>query len=237
MNVSRDDSLLVVAPHPDDEVLGCGGLITKIKENRGRVYVLFLTNGETSEFSKIGRTTSQERLKEIHDAMSYLEVDDWDIAFEEPSFHLKLDTTPLLDIISKIEKTSKVAIEKVQPTILACPQESDYNQDHRKACEASIAATRPAPNTHKVFIPTVIGYEFAATTNWGFEPYLSRNLIVSLEKDHLTKKQNAMKYYKTQVRESAHTRSIENIESLARIRGAMAGIEYAEGYHIYRTTL
>src|SRR3989344_9283508 len=74
--------LLVVAPHPDDEVIGCGGLIQKIKEGSGKVYILFLTVGETRDFSKKGISSLATRKKEIEKVAKFLQYDDYDIALE-----------------------------------------------------------------------------------------------------------------------------------------------------------
>ena len=78
----KTQTLLVVAPHPDDEIIGCGGLINKIKENGGRVYVLYLTVGETRDFSKRGYSGLEERRKELEEVSKFLKFDGFDLAFE-----------------------------------------------------------------------------------------------------------------------------------------------------------
>lgn len=229
----NNQKLLVIAPHADDEVLGCGGLIHRIKKEGGKVYVLFLTLGTTRDYSPQGISTAGSRNKEIAAVMKYLKVDNYDIAFPGDKFHLKLDTIPSLDIIGMIEKKSQVSVEKVRPTIIASTQVSDYNQDHRAAAYACIAATRPAPHDLKPFIPLVLGYEFAANS-WSItEPNVS-NFFISLDKEDLAAKIKAMQLYQSQTRGGSHTRSLITLENLAKLRGAQVGSFAAEAFYCHR---
>ncbi|OGG03715.1 hypothetical protein A2W14_06910 [Candidatus Gottesmanbacteria bacterium RBG_16_37_8] len=226
-------NLLVIAPHPDDEVLGCGGLIHRIKSSGGKVYVLFLTLGTTADYSKRGISTSLSRGKEIIKVMKFLDVDDYDIAFPGNKYHLKLDSLPSLEIIDMIEKKSKVSINKIRPTVIATTQITDYNQDHRAAAKSTIAALRPAPHDLKLFIPLVLGYEFAANS-WNIINPQSPNFYISLQKKDLSAKIKAMDLYKSQTRAGSHTRSSTTIKSLAKLRGAQCGSFAAEAYYCYR---
>ena len=225
--------LLIIAPHPDDEVLGCGGLISRIKSAGGKIYILFLTLGTTSDYSARGSSTVSMRRKEILQVMNLLKVDDYDIAFPGDKYHLKLDSLPSRDIIEAIETKSKVSLKKVAPTIIASTQFSDYNQDHRAAAASTIAATRPAPPKLKTFVPLVLGYEFAANSWNVFNPQ-PLNFYVSLTKEDLDIKIKAMKYYTSQIRSGTHTRSAKTIEYLAKLRGAQIGCFAAEVFYCYR---
>ncbi len=229
--------LLVVAPHPDDEVLGCAGLMKKVKNNGGKVYVLFLTNGTTHEFSKNGVTTQQEREKEINAVSTLLQIDGWKIAFPGDKYHLSLDTVPQKEIIHQIEKGSTISLETIQPTMIATTYKSDYNQDHRACFEAVIAATRPAPPASKPFQPIVFAYEFTANLTWSLSSSLTPNMLVSLTDEELETKIQAMQLYESQVRDKNHTRSLEHIKNLARLRGAGAGVPYAEAFQTLRIVL
>jgi len=236
MDLSKQ-TLLVIAPHPDDEVLTCGGLIKKIKNKGGKVYVLFLTNGYMKDFSEKGFSSQDERKKEIEKVAHILEIDGWKIAFPGNDYHMKLDTIPQIEIITNIEKGDRISIEEVRPTIIATTQHADYNQDHRATNLAVLSATRPAPKKYKHRTHLVIGYEFTATVNWGPEPFLQRNLYIPLTRAELDAKKDAMASYTSQVREGPHTRNLDQIEYLARVRGASCGEELAESYHIYRHIL
>jgi len=229
----KDARLLVIAPHPDDEVLGCAGLIHRIKAAGGKVFVLFLTLGTTADYSPQGISTSQTRNKEIKEVMKYLRIDDFEIAFPGNKYHLKLDQLPVFDLIETIEKKSKVSIANASPTILATSQVSDYNQDHSTVAKASVAATRPAPHDLKPFLPLVLSYEFAANS-WNMLNSPPPNFYVSLSKEDLKAKIKAMQIYKSQIRRGFHTRSAKTIESLAKLRGAQVGCYAAEAFYCYR---
>ena len=75
--------MLVVAPHPDDEVLGCGGLMSRIRENGGEVHVLVMTVGDTRQYG--GTSVATVRLRELKEAMKYLRIDDFNVALKGAS--------------------------------------------------------------------------------------------------------------------------------------------------------
>ena len=234
----HNKTLLIISPHPDDEILGCGGLIKKVKDNGGKVYVLYLTIGDTIEFTAHeALSTQEERLGEIQQVANFLQYDGWSIAFPGNQYHLRLDTLAQADIITAIENNPKVSIEAVHPDIVLTTQFSDYNQDHRASCTATITACRPSPYNAKGKIRSVLGYEFTATVASGFEPYLERNFFAQLSEDDMAIKLQAMRLYDSQIREKAHTRSLENIKNLAMLRGAMCGADYAEAFHCYRSVI
>ena len=231
----HNKTLLIISPHPDDEILGCGGFIKKIKDNGGKVYVLFLTIGDTIEFTAHeAYSTQEQRLLEIQQVATFLKYDGWTVAFPGNQHHLRLDVMPQADIITAIENGPQVSIEQIHPDIVATTQLSDYNQDHRAACMATITACRPSPYNAKGKIRAVLGYEFTATVGSGFEPHLERNFFVQLSEDDIETKITAMTLYGSQVREKTHTRSLENMRNLAMLRGTMCGANFAEGFHCYR---
>lgn len=231
-NLSKQ-KLLVVAPHPDDEVIGCGGLIKKIKDSGGMVYILFLTVGDTKEFSRKGHSTANQRQKEIEAVSKFLKFDDYEIAFMGNEYHLKLDLLGQKAIMETIERQSKVAIERIKPTIVAFPSIDSYNQDHRIAAEATHATLRPAQNKFKHFVPTVISYEEVAD-GWKLKEAKEPNFFVPLTQKEINVKLSALKLYKSQARAFPDTRAIETIRSLAKIRGAQSGNDFAESYFAYR---
>src|SRR5687768_7892759 len=139
-------TLLVIAPHPDDEVIGCGGLISKIKAQGGKVYILFMTVGLSKDLSQGGRISSaKQRIREIEDVAQRLQFDEWRIAFNGDNYHLQLDQVPQKKLIHEIERGKKISLEVIQPDILAIPMLQDYNQDHRAVAQAALTACRPSP--------------------------------------------------------------------------------------------
>jgi len=226
----KDQKLLVVAPHPDDEVLGCGGLIKKIKQAGGNVSVLYLTVGDTQDYSASGKSTSSQRISEIKKVAKFLDFDDWEIALEGNDYHLQLDKVPQLKLISIIDKY----IAKLTPTILATTQSYDYNQDHIACAKAVAAATRPAPLEDR-YIPNIImGYHSVVTAGWAQIQVPNPNFYLQLNKHDLAAKAQALGLYTSQVRENGHQRTPEAVEKIARVWGMHAGTEYAESYFIHK---
>ena len=225
--------LLIIAPHPDDEIIGCGGLIKRIKDEGGKVYVLYMTVGDTKDFSQKGFSSADERLKEIKAVARFLKIDGWDIAFPGNDYHLKLDLLGQKALMDKIERESKVSVEKIKPTVLAFPSSDSYNQDHRVVAEATHASLRPASQNNKHILETVLIYEEPAdgwTLKVGFEP----NFFVPLTSSQLNAKITALKLYKSQLRSSPDLRSPEILKVFAKARGALSGCQLAEGYRNLR---
>lgn len=232
LNIDRQ-TLLVMAPHPDDEVLGCGGLIKRIKDNGGKVYVVFLTVGNTKDYSKSGSSTIQERIKEIEKVAKFLKYDDYKIVFPGDEFHLKLDQMPKKDLISEIENGQRISLNKIKPTIVATPQHHDYNQDHSACSQAVLAATRPLSDELKPLQRTVLGYESVPTADWWDTPH-NVNFFVQLSDSDLEAKLTALKIYQSQVRNGNHPRSLKSMKNLANLRGMQSGNGVAEAFYCYR---
>lgn len=228
----KNEKLLVIAPHADDEVLGCGGLIRKIKNAGGRVYVQFLTNAPTRDFSKKGKSTLDERNREIEAVAKFLKFDAWHMAFEDDEHHLKLDKHGQSKIIQLVERKSPLAIEKIKPTIIALPSLYAYNQDHQLSARAVHAALRPAEST-KHFVRTVLAYEMPAD-KWSVTMQNVPNFFVKLTASEFKAKLESIKLYSSQLRPSPNLRAIKTIEALGRLRGALCGARFAEAYLLYR---
>lgn len=225
--------LLVIAPHPDDEILGCGGFIKKNKDLGGQVYVQYLTIGDTRDFSQKGNSTVSERKKEIEEVAKYLNFDDYHIGFIGNKHHLKLDLLGQKEVMQLIETDSPISIEKIKPTMILFPSLYSYNQDHQLASLSTHAALRPAEAT-KHFVELVATYEVPAD-NWSMFAHNVPNFFVPLKKEDLEAKITALKLYSSQLRPAPNPRSLEVILSLAKLRGSMCKEEYAEGFLSYRT--
>lgn len=229
----KNQKLLIIAPHPDDEVLGCAGLINRVKSSGGKVYILFMTVGNTQDFSKSGPSSFRQRTSEIEKVAKFLKYDDYTIAFPGDSFHLKLDQVPQLELISAIEKGA-FSLNSLNPTTVVMPQPSDYNQDHRAVSQAAIAALRPAPNEFKHSPAVILGSEFSPTVAWSVAPVNPPNFFVALSEQELNTKVGAMNIYSSQKRNGNHSRSTKAIKSLAHLRGTQCGQVAAEAFFSYR---
>ena len=225
--------LLVIAPHPDDEVIGCGGLIKRIKDNDGKVYVLFLTVGNTKDFSKRESSTINERKREIESVAKFLKFDNYHLAFVGSKYHLKLDLIGQKKLMDIIERETPVSIENIKPTIVAFPSINSYNQDHRIAALATHAALRPAETNVKHFVQTVLSYEEPAD-EWTLQNLSKPNFFIQLNTQDINLKLSALKLYKSQLRKFPNPRSIESLKALAILRGSQASASFAEGFTVYR---
>lgn len=225
----KRQTLLVIAPHPDDEVVGCGGLIKRIKDEGGKVYVLYLTVGDTKDFSKKGMSFAKDREKEIRSVARFLKFDDYHLAFKGNDYHLKLDLLGQKKLMDMIERESPLALEKIRPTIVAFPSINSYNQDHRIAASATHASLRPANNSDKHFVKMVLAYEEPADL-WTLDINETPNFFVKLKKEDLDTKIKAMNLYASQARTGYNTRSKETLQSLAYLRGSQSGEGIAEAF-------
>ena len=228
----KKESLLVVAPHPDDEIFGCGGLIHRVKSEGGKVAVLFLTVGTTQDFSKKGSSSQDERMREIERVMKHMRIDKYHVAFPGNEYHLQLDHMPQKTLIHEIERGT-VSLEAIKPTIFAFPSSHDYNQDHRAANEACISATRPVNGTFKYSPKLLLEYEFPYV-GWSPTDGPAPNFFVTLPKESLKAKLDALKLYKSQMKVQKGPISVYGAETLAKARGIIAGTDHAEAFVVRR---
>ncbi|MFE1170618.1 PIG-L deacetylase family protein [Nocardiopsis sp. NPDC058789] len=227
------ERLLVYSPHPDDETLGCGGLMHKAKRAGAEVFVQFLTVGDTADQSPKGFSTAEERHTEIKKVAEHFRWDDWHMALPGDEHHLRLDTLPRVDLTRLIERESPLSIALLRPTVVLVPHRTSYNQDHQAVAEAVHTALRPSNTGLRHHPALVLSYEEAAD-QWRSEPVDSPNLIVELSDADLEAKLQAMELYGSQSHEHPHTRSELTLRSLAVLRGMQAGVALGEGYHVLR---
>ena len=151
------ERLLVISPHADDEVLGCYGLIKKIKDNGGEVFVQILSLGGYKKIEG-NQITTEEWQKELAQVSKILELDDFDVAYTNNEIQ-HIDTKPQQELIEYIENKSKISISKIKPTIVAIPTIFSTHQDHTFAYKVAIAALRPHPQKATHMPQLVISYE------------------------------------------------------------------------------
>lgn len=210
-------NILVIAPHPDDEVLGCGGTIAKHKKQEDKIYLCVITKAYTPNWSE---KFIKDRLKEVEKANKILGVEKT-YFLDFPT--VKLDTIPQKELNNAIHKV----ITKVKPDIMYIPHKGDLNKDHRLIFEASLVAIRPI-NKHR--IKKVLSYETLSETEWGQSIYpFVPNVYIDISKS-LNKKLEAMKVYKNQIKKYPHPRSLKIIEVLAEKRGSEVNLKFAEAF-------
>lgn len=228
MHNFKNERLLVIAPHSDDETLGCGGLISKIKNDGGKVYVLIFNIGFEKNDTKESQT---QRRKEVVDAMNFLNVDDYEIIFKEPDENRDLDARPLHSLIETIETESKISLVKINPTIVAIPTIFSHHQDHVHVFNACIAALRPISTP---ISNVVISYEAPEHSRWSAMGVFEPNLYVDIE-NVIENKMKAFYKYKSQIRPGG--RDENSIKNQARYRGQEVGKKYCEAFFVHRFIL
>jgi len=211
---------LVIAPHADDEVLGCGGTIAKYTKQGNEVYLCIVTRAYTPDWPE---EFIKNRPKEIEQASKILGVKKT-YFLDYPA--AKLDTISQKELNEAISKV----ISDVKPDILYIPHKGDLNKDHRLIFQSTLVAIRPVK--HK--IKKVLSYETLSETEWGqlIEPFIP-NVYVDIS-ETFDKKREAMKAYKSELRKYPHPRSLDMIEVLAKKRGSEAGLKFAEGFILIR---
>ena len=217
------NKILIVAAHPDDEVLGAGGTILKHAKNGDEVNILILTDGESSRVAVVdvaGRGAQcQAAAKKLRVKNVYFEN------FPDNA----LDSTPLLQVVKKVE----LIINKLRPDIIYTHHAYDLNIDHRLAFQAVLTACRPQP---EFFVKKILTFEILSSTEWQAK---DRNNMFCPNKynniaDFIDEKLEVLNIYKDELREYPHPRSLEGIRILAQYRGLEVGFKYAEAFQVIR---
>jgi len=224
----KNEKLLVIAPHSDDEVLGCGGLISKIKKEGGKVFVLIFNLG----FEKNDTKESQDKRKqEVKEAMNALKVDDYHLVHEKADDNRDLDAEPLHSLIEVIESTSNVSLEKISPTIVAIPTIFSHHQDHVHVHNACIAALRPISTPVS---SVVLSYEAPEHSRWSSSGVFEPNFFVEID-NVIENKIMAFSKYSSQIRLGG--RDADSIRSQAKYRGQEVGKNLCEAFYVHRFIL
>ena len=227
-NLSR---VLVVAPHADDEAMGCAGLLAKLAGRDCESHVMYMAVDGFHHYGLDHTTTYEERVREI-EAVTELLGCSYDIVYGNKDLIEKLDTLPKRDLVDVFE----TAINEHCPDLLLLPYKEDYDQDHIATFQTAFAAIRPIAEVFgKYLVPHVMTYEMTKI-NWASEPQ-PRPVAYCDISDHLDVKMQSIKRYATQLRSSPHIRSLDSVEGLANIRGKEIGVEYAEAFGVLRTVI
>ena len=223
-------NVLIVAAHPDDEVLGCGGTIARHAAKGDEVHVVIMAEGITSRSSKRDVKHSAEDLsglaKVAHEANRALGV----ASLEMLSFpDNRMDSLDRLDVIKAVENI----VIRIKPEIVYTHHSGDVNIDHRIVHEAVYTACRPFPGQ---CVRTLLLFEIPSSTEWSpagtAQPFVP-NWFVDIS-NHLENKLEALRMYSQEMRPWPHARSVEALEYLARWRGATVGLPAAEAFMLGR---
>ena len=220
-------NILIVAAHPDDEVLGCGGAIARYTEENDKVHIIFMADGVSSRGSeKLNNGEREERKQAAFSACGVLGVKNLHF-LDFPDN--RMDTLPLLDIIQPLERL----IDEIKPDIVYTHHHCDLNIDHQITHRAVMTACRPLPTQ---CVKTILAFEVVSSTEWALESEKKfiPNYFITLSCEHVKKKLSAIQAYDKEMRAFPHVRSAENIENLMKVRGASVGVNLCESFEVIR---
>ena len=219
----KKNKILIVAAHPDDEILGCGGTIAKLK-SENEIYVIFMTNGVSARGKNKNKEIKQ-RKNACLKLFNFLSIPK-PIFFNFPDN--QMDKVPLLKIIKKLENMIKI----MKPDTIFTHYSHCLNIDHKRTFDAVITACRPISG---LSVKRILSFEIPSSTEWAlyknkqFEP----NYFIDISK-YINEKINLIKFYKKELRNYPHSRSIVGIKSLASVRGVSCGVKFAESFYLNR---
>lgn len=216
-------NILIIAPHPDDEVLGCGATIRKYANHGDNVFVLIATRGSARLFDQQKVENVRLEALEAHRILGVSET--FFLDFPAP----ELDTVPVADISREFAKI----ISDKNIEILYIPHRGDIHHDHRLVFNAGLVAARPVG---KYSIKEIYCYETLSETEWA-APFADDAFIPNAFVDVSScfdSKIAALECFKSQLRSFPESRSIEALEALAKFRGSSVGFFKAESFMVIR---
>ena len=215
--------ILILSPHADDEILGCGGFISKYSNKNYDINVLILTNANKGA-PEIYTSKKIEQIRREAKIANKL-VGTKNLFFENlPA--LNLNNYPIYKISNIIDKY----ILDINPEIILIPSLNDIHDDHKIIFKASKIAMRINKESN---LKKILSYEVLSETEWNEnEKSFNPNYFVSLKKIDINNKVKAFLKYKSQVKKFPHPRSKESIMNLSRVRGSQVFMQYAEAFKV-----
>ena len=231
MLVVGNNNVLVVAAHPDDEVLGCGGTIARLTEKGVAVHVAFLSDGVTSR-ETLDESNEMEIACRRTSAMRSCEI----LGVQSTSFENFpdncFDTVPLLKLVKAVEQL----VEYHAPGTVITHHLGDLNIDHCLTHKAVFTACRPQPSS---VVKTILCFEVPSSTEWqstsNINPF-TPNFFVDISKT-IDRKFEALGCYEQEMRQWPHSRSYESLLHLNRWRGSTVGVDASEAFVLGRSII
>lgn len=226
MPILKRNKVLVVAAHPDDEVLGCGGAILKHTKAGDDVTVIIMAEG----------VTSRDNLRDVEKSKKDLSMlkkvaQKANLILGVQNVHFlglpdnRMDSCQLLDVVKLLQPY----FESFNPNIVYTHHRSDLNVDHKVTHDAVLTVARPQPQES---VKEIYFFEVLSSTHWSSDVF-SPDVFIDITKE-LSKKLKALGVYHVEMRKWPHARSIEGVRHLASFRGACVGVQHAEAYELGR---
>jgi len=216
-----EQSVLVIAAHPDDELLGCGGTVALHARDGDRVTCVIVCEGESLRYGPDGvgqrsHTRCAARRLGVHDVRL--------LGFPDQ----RLDTICQLDVIQRIEEV----VREVRPRTVYCQHGGDVNRDHQIVFQAALVATRPTEGS----VEAVYAFDTASSTEWGYPRTFVPDTWIDIAAT-LEAKVEAMACYRSEVRPYPHPRSLQALRDRAHAWGVQACLEAAEVFMTVRRVI
>lgn len=217
-------SILIVAPHADDETLGCGGTILRYLKEGFLVHWLLVTSmSKDSGFSDEQINARASEIKQVYEAYGF------------ESIHLLGYPPAQLDLIGKGELVDKISdvVNKIQPFEVFTVYRNDSHSDHQAVFDAVLSSTK---SFRYPFIKRVLAYETMSETDFGLKPEDSGfrpNIFIGIEK-FLEKKLDILDIYKSEVQDFPFPRSRIGLTALANLRGTQCNEKAAEAFMLLK---
>ncbi len=225
--MSQRKRVLIVAAHPDDEILGCGATIVRLIASGYEAHVLILGEGVTSRDKQRDpqkRKKGLDELKQhVHRANKIIGVKDVILANLPDN---RFDALALLDVVKIVEKVKK----DKKPDVIFTHFQNDLNIDHGVTHRAVMTATRPMWTET---VKEIYSFEVASSTEWNYPLTFSPDIFYDVSKT-LEVKLQALKEYKVEMKDPRHPRSIEGVTLQAQLWGLKTGVRYAEAFKTVR---
>jgi LmbE family N-acetylglucosaminyl deacetylase len=222
--------VLVVAAHPDDEVLGCGATLARLAREGDEVHIAIMGEGVTSRHVERAQA-APEQLARLHEQARAAATE---IGAKEVIFYKlpdnRLDTVPMLELVKLVEGL----VENLGPEIIYTHHPGDLNIDHGLVHRAVLTATRPMAGQP---VREIYAFEVPSSTEWAFqrlEPTFRPNVFVEVTST-LENKITAMSCYEAEYRKFPHPRSAEALRAIAARWGSVAGCQAAEAFELIRS--
>lgn len=215
--------VLIIAPHPDDEIIGVGGTIAKRAKAGDEVYVCIVTKGKSPLFNP---DFIEQGRRECREADAKLGVKET-IFLDFPA--VMLETIPRYELNGKVAEV----VQNIKPEEVYIPHRGDMQIDHQMVVDAAMVAVRPRGDDYP---KRVYAYETLSETGWNI-PNVTNEFIPTVYEnitDTYDVKMEAMSVFKSQLAPFPAARSVGAIEALAKFRGATVSVEVAEACSLVR---